>query len=221
MERRPLNIRAIQHYLYCPRRFGLTELDDSWAENAFTVSGDIIHERVHSGENTGKCRNGMAYGAVTLYNDELDIYGVSDCIELERSDEGDYTAEDGRRYFVNIVEYKPTKPKNDGISLPDSIQVFAQKICADSIFHVNSRGYLYYADVRRRTLLPFDTEYDKYFSLIKELTDGMRAVLESGEIPKRKKGQKCAGCSMKDICMPVNGGSTVYDMINSMRGDGI
>lgn len=30
----------------------------------------------------------------------------------------------------------------------------------------------------------------------------MRAFLEAGRIPDIRRGQKCSGCSMKDICMP-------------------
>lgn len=30
----------------------------------------------------------------------------------------------------------------------------------------------------------------------------MRTYLETGQIPEIRKGQKCSGCSMKDLCMP-------------------
>ncbi|SEH38315.1 hypothetical protein SAMN02910265_00223 [Ruminococcus flavefaciens] len=32
-----INIRTIQHYMYCPRRFALLEVNSDWAENAFIV----------------------------------------------------------------------------------------------------------------------------------------------------------------------------------------
>ena len=45
-----INIRDIQHYMYCPRRFALLEVNDDWAENAFVVKANLLHENVHSGE---------------------------------------------------------------------------------------------------------------------------------------------------------------------------
>ena len=36
-----INIRDIQHYMYCPRRFALLEVNDDWAENAFVVKANL------------------------------------------------------------------------------------------------------------------------------------------------------------------------------------
>lgn len=41
-----INIRDIQHYMYCPRRFALLEVNDDWAENAFVVKANLLHENV-------------------------------------------------------------------------------------------------------------------------------------------------------------------------------
>lgn len=199
----PVNIRAIQHYLYCPRRFGLLEINMDWAENAFVVKANIMHERVHSAEHKFSGRNGFSRSSITLYNDELDIFGVADCIEFEASRNGEYVFKN-KTYHVKIVEYKPTRPKDGSISETDAIQVFAQKLCADHIFNSNCEAYIYYSDVKRRTKLPFDTEYDRYYSLTLQLVQEMREILENGRIPQKLKGQKCSGCSLKDICMPKN-----------------
>ena len=40
-------IRMLQHFLYCKHRWGLMEIDRAWAENAFIVKGNIVHERAH------------------------------------------------------------------------------------------------------------------------------------------------------------------------------
>ncbi|MGN0637918.1 MAG: CRISPR-associated protein Cas4 [Huintestinicola sp.] len=215
---RSVNIRAIQHFLYCPRRFGLLEINVDWAENASVVMGNIIHERVHSGDG-GMCRNGYSMTAVTLYNDELDIYGVSDCIEFSPDKNGDYIGRDGKRYTVTLVEYKPTRPKDGEISLPDSVQVFAQKLCADKVFGCNCKGAVYYADVRKRTVLPFDSEYEKYYKLVEGLISQMRDILESGEIPLRKKGQHCGGCSLENVCMPKCDSYSVKENIRQMLAE--
>ncbi|MCI7766795.1 MAG: CRISPR-associated protein Cas4 [Oscillospiraceae bacterium] len=200
-EKRPINIRAIQHFLYCPRRFGLLEINGDWAENAAVVKGNLIHERVHSGDK-GSCRNGYSATAVSLFNDELDIYGVSDCIEFSPDKNGGYIGKDGEKYSVTFVEYKPTRPKDGEISLPDAVQVFAQKLCGDKMFGCSCMGAVYYSDVRKRVTLPFDSEYDRYYELVSGLVSQMRDILDSGEIPLRKKGQKCSGCSLENVCIP-------------------
>ena len=56
-----INIRDIQHYMYCPRRFALLEVNDDWAENAFVVKANLLHENVtlkisvRSSEVTWQC----------------------------------------------------------------------------------------------------------------------------------------------------------------------
>lgn len=197
-----ISIRDIQHYLYCPRRFGLLKINDDWQENAAVIKANLLHSRVHSGEHGYSSAKGRCESSVWLYNDELGIYGAADCIEYEKDKSAPLSPFLNDRYTVRVVEYKPTKPKNDEISEPDAIQVFAQKICADSIFGVSCEGILYYCDVRRRVRLPFDKEYDRYYSLLTRLLDEMRALLDSGTIPQRTADQKCSGCSLESVCMP-------------------
>ncbi|MBQ5331641.1 MAG: CRISPR-associated protein Cas4 [Oscillospiraceae bacterium] len=217
-ETRQINIRAIQHFLYCPRRFGLLEINGDWAENVAVVKGNLIHERVHSGEK-GSCRNGYSVTAVSLFNDELDIYGVSDCIEFSPDKNGGYTGEDGEKYSVTFVEYKPTRPKDGEISLPDAVQVFAQKLCGDKMFGCSCKGAIYYADVRKRIMMPFDSEYDRYYELVTGLISQMRVILDRGEIPPRKKGQKCSGCSLENVCIPKCDNFSVRENIRSMLAE--
>lgn len=37
-----INIRTIQHYMYCPRRFGLLEIENAWVENVSVVLANIM-----------------------------------------------------------------------------------------------------------------------------------------------------------------------------------
>ena len=61
---------------------------------------------------------------------------------------------------------------------------------------------IYYADVKKRVALPLKKNYQQYDARLKELLAEMRERLMRGEIPPIEKGQKCSGCSMKDMCMP-------------------
>lgn len=68
-------IRAIQHYAYCPHRWGLLYQEGMWAENAFTVQGDLLHERVHREKLLAKSGAGLSFGGMSLYSGAHGIYG--------------------------------------------------------------------------------------------------------------------------------------------------
>ena len=65
-----INIRDIQHYMYCPRRFALLEVNDDWAENAFVVKANLLHENVHSGERNFENKRKIVRSDVSVYNDD-------------------------------------------------------------------------------------------------------------------------------------------------------
>ncbi len=185
-----ISIRSIQHYLYCPHRWGLIEIDCAWTENYYVTKSDIMHERVHE-TGTYSSRAKKVYTAVSIYNDlpEYRLYGVADCLEINKG-------------LYSLVEYKPTKPKTLDYNHDDLMQVFAQKICTDHVFGCVCEGYIYYADVKKRIKLPLCEEYAKYDRELKDLLAKMRENKKRGIIPPIRKGQKCSGCSMKDLCMP-------------------
>lgn len=196
-------IRSIQHYMYCKRRFALLEFNRDWAENPFVVKANIMHSKVHNGEHSIKSDKLISLSNIQLYNDELDIFGIADCIEFIKSDKGVYIDILNGNYTVSVIEYKPTRPKNGEIRETDAIQVFAQKLCADSIWSCKSTGFIYYSDVRKRMKLPFDEKYDYYYEKLIDLLKGINDLYSMETIPDKPKGQKCSGCSLSDICMPL------------------
>lgn len=217
-----VNIRAIQHYMYCPRRYGLLEINKDWSENAFVIKADILHEHVHDGSHNFSDSKKVVRSSVPIYNDipEYDLYGVVDCIEFVKAEKGVTIIGLEGNYKVNLVEYKPKAPKDKAFRETDAIQVFAQKICADFVWNCDSEAFLYYSDTRKRVRLPFDVEFDKYDHMLKKLLDEMRKVMEQNKIPPRRKGQKCSGCSVKDLCFPKDKHYCVREIIMSMKRDG-
>ena len=131
-----LNIRDIQHYMYCPRRFALLCLNRDWNENAFVVKANLLHERVHDGSHEFSDKKKIVRSAVTLYNDlpEYDIFGVTDCVEFFRDKNGVGIEGLEGSCGVRLVEYKPKAPKGFDFNETDAIQVFAQKLCADFVW---------------------------------------------------------------------------------------
>lgn len=200
-------IRSIQHYLYCPHRWGLLEIDRAWAENAFVTKANFMHERVHDPDKKYTIRGRKVFTSVPVYNDlkEYNLYGVTDCLEMVENKKGILIPGFPSRYQISIVEYKPTKPKNRDYNEDDLMQVFAQKICVDYVFGGNCDAVLYYADVKRRIPLPLEENFQEYDRKLKSILKDMRERLAKGVIPPIRKKQNCSGCSMKDMCMPFSG----------------
>lgn len=199
-----IEIRSIQHYLYCPHRWGLLEIDKAWAENIFVTKANIMHERVHNPDNNYKSRGRKIFTSVPIYHDlePYYLYGMTDCIEMQETKDGVSVNGSKEKFKICIVEYKPTKPKNSDYREDDLMQVFAQKICVDYVFKCNSEAVIYYADVKKRVKLPLEEHYEMYDEKLKKLLVEMRNNLEKGFIPPIAKKQNCNGCSMKDLCMP-------------------
>lgn len=198
-------LRDIQHYLYCPHRWGLMKIDCAWAENDYVVKANLLHDRVHDPRQTYTLRGRKVFTSVPVYCDQppYDIAGVADCIEGEPSPCGAKLDGTGRRYNLCIVEYKPTQPKGRDYNWDDAMQVYAQKVCVDSVFHCDCQAALYYADRKKRVPLPFSTERAAWDEALRATLTQMRACLQNNTIPPIPQGQRCAGCSMKDLCMPT------------------
>ena len=204
MKENEISIRSIQHYLYCPHRWGLIEIDRAWAENYYVTKANLMHERVHDPNQGYLSRGRRVYTSVPVYNDrpEYQLYGVADCIEAEEQGAGKcITPDELQGSALCIVEYKPTKPKDGSCHMEDLMQIFAQKVCVDYVFSCDCAAEIYYADVKRRYVLPVRENFAVYDAILKKTLGEMREQLLSGRIPSIQKGQKCAGCSMRDLCM--------------------
>lgn len=217
---RTINIRDIQHYMYCPRRFALLAINDDWVENAFVVKANLMHEKVHSGQHDFSSKNKVVKSSVTIYNDEseFDMFGIADCIEFERSRHGTYVPELNDYFLIKVIEYKPKPPKEGDFHESDAIQVFAQKKCVDYIWKGDCECYIYYSSIKRRVKLPFDTQRDQYNEMLINYLKRMREILETETIPAIRKGQKCSGCSIEGVCFPKSIDYNVKGIIMSMDG---
>ena len=78
-----ITIRSIQHYLYCPHRWGLLEIDKAWAENFFVTRADLMHDRVHDRIKLCSAWE-KVFTSVPFYHDSdpYNLYGMTDCLEL-------------------------------------------------------------------------------------------------------------------------------------------
>lgn len=216
-----VNIRNIQHFMYCPRRYSLLEINDDWSENYYVIKANLLHEHVHDGSHDYSSSEKLVRSNITVYNDlpEYDLFGVIDCVEFVKDKSGIKIDGLDGTFRIRIIEYKPRAPKAGGFNETDAIQVFAQKICADSIWGCDCEAYLYYSDTRKRVKLPFDEEYQKYDELLKNILSEIRSIRETKIIPPRKKSQKCSGCSMSDVCFAKNANYSVKSAVMGMKGE--
>ena len=101
-----LSISGIQHFVFCRRQWALIHIEQQWAENLLTVSGEIMHEKAHDDTFT-ETRNGIITSrGMQVSSYELGIYGVCDIVEFVPSDDGAILFGKEGKYSVVPVEYK-------------------------------------------------------------------------------------------------------------------
>lgn len=47
-----LTISGLKHFAFCRRRWALIHIEQLWSENALTLDGHYMHERVHDASFT-------------------------------------------------------------------------------------------------------------------------------------------------------------------------
>lgn len=195
-----INIRSFQHYLYCPHRWGLIEIEKSWAENYYVTKANLLHSRVHEAQNY-HLRGRRIFTSVPVYHDEFGLYGVLDNLEAREDNKGGLFC-DNKRYALTIVEHKPTKPKKGDYNYPDLMQVYAQKLCVDFVFHTDVKSFIYYADVKKRVELPIEEMKESLHTDFLRILAEMRELLRIGVVPPKADNQTCSACSLQNLCMP-------------------
>ena len=184
-----LPLSALQHIAYCPRQFALIHVEQVWAENQFTVEGQILHERVDSGvaEQRGSLRSERG---VLLISEQYQIKGKMDLLEIET------TLGSLPKYFP--VEYKRGKPK---IQDWDRIQLCAQALCIEEMRDTRvEQGAIWYWEVRRREPVQIDSNLRATtIAMIAEA----QTILAAGRTPPPIKDKsRCKACSLVDLCQP-------------------
>ncbi len=122
-------ISALNQYTFCPRRCWYMHVAHEFLDNAHTVEGTFLHERVDAGEAT---RRGDLWQvrSVQLYSTRYGLTGKADLLE-EQSGE------------IYPVEYKKGRR---GEWSNDQIQLCAQALALEEMLGRDiSRGFLYYA----------------------------------------------------------------------------
>lgn len=212
-----LPISALQHLLYCERQCALIHLEQVWAENQFTVEGNVMHEKAHDGPDETKLGVRVVRG-LALKSEALGLSGQCDVVEFH----GSLLSEGGPHSplcggFILPIEYKRGKPK---AHRADEVQLCAQAMCLEEMFAVAStgsrtlpepasipnrsyaipEGRIFYGQTRRRTDVVFDAELR---ALTADTARRLREMIANRRTPPAVyEERKCDACSLNELCMP-------------------
>lgn len=179
-------ISALQHHLFCPRQCALIHVEGLWAEDAATVEGRILHERVDAGEGETRPRIRIARG-LAIRSLALGVAGRADVVEFR-----------GKPPLPYPVEYKRGKPKSHRA---DEVQLCAQAICLEEMCGAQvPEGALFYGVTRRRLTVQFDAELR---ALTARVAAEVRANISTERTPPPQLTPACKRCSLVDLCQPT------------------
>ena len=196
-----LPISALQHLLFCERQCALIHIEQAWAENRFTVEGNVLHERVHDKGNELRGDVRISRG-VRLKSLRLGLTGVADVVEFYRTETDGVSIENMLgRWTPRPVEYKRGRPKPDEC---DKIQLCAQALCLEEMLGaVIESGDIFYGQPRRRLEVALT---EQLRGLCEQTAERLHQLLAMKQTPSAKYKKKCRNCSLFDVCMPKSAG---------------
>jgi CRISPR-associated exonuclease Cas4 len=192
-----LMLSGIQHYVFCKRQWGLIHIEQAWADNILTYSGEKMHENADNPYMSESRGSYFISRALPIFSDELKFYGVADVVEFHKVTqlEGIEIERKEGYYKVIPIEYKYGKPKSGD---EDIVQLVAQTICLEEMFKTNiDAGYLFYGKTKRRKEIKITNELKE---MVKEIAKEMYIQYEIQLTPKAKKKAFCKSCSLVNIC---------------------
>lgn len=192
-----LPLSGIQHFLFCRRQWALIHIEMQWQDNALTVEGKQLHERVDDPYFVETRRDVIISRSVPVASYSLGLSGVCDVVEFIRADDGVRLPGREGLFQPVPVEYKRGRPKRDPI---DEAQLCAQAMCLEEMLSVTiPRAYLYYGQTRHRE--PVELSQDLR-QLVHEAAAEMHAYMSRNYTPRVKISKACRSCSLADLCLP-------------------
>jgi len=204
-----LQLSGIQHFTFCRRQWALIYIEDQWAENMLTVSGDLMHTRAHDQSLKEKRGDTIITRDMPVFSRSLRVRGKCDVVEFHHDDRGVSIFGREGLWLPVPVEYKRGNPK---LHDADRLQLCAQAVCLEEMLLCPEiqTAYLYYGETKRRETVQIDTMLR---STVRTMFNEMHNIFDRRYTPRVKKTKACANCSLKDVCLPKlphEGKVTVY-----------
>lgn len=191
-------ISGLHHFVFCRRSWALVHVEQLWKENAFTLEGHYLHERVHDSGFTELRGSTLLSRAMPVRSEALRITGECDMVELHRDLSGVPIHGREGRWRLYPVEYKRGKPDESG---SDEMQLCAQAMCLEEMFVTEiPEGAVYYGDTHRRLRVELTPELRQQ---VREAVEEMHRLFERGYTPKAKLTRACKNCSLVELCQPA------------------
>jgi CRISPR-associated exonuclease Cas4 len=154
-----------------------------FVENAYTVEGSTLHDRVHTlGE--GFREDTWQVRSIWLKSQKYGLVGKADLVESKAGE-------------IYPVEYKRGR-KN--LWENDALQVCAQALCLEELTGRSiPTGYVYSLQSHQRQDIVLD---DKLRRETIATIESVRQMLQTGKMPPALYDQRCRGCSLYGGCLP-------------------
>ncbi|MEV5602774.1 CRISPR-associated protein Cas4 [Streptomyces sp. NPDC052299] len=179
-----VSLSSLEHYAYCPRQAGLILLEQTWTDDAATVRGTLLHQRVDTPGNHGRGTIRTLH-ALPVWNDQHGLTGVCDTVELHA---------DGR---ILPIEHKSGRYVPEG---PADLQAAAQAMCLEEMFsRLVPQAVIYSGTDRRRHTITID---ETLRSRVLHTAQQVRNLLDRGQLPHPPADSRCKRCSLATDCMP-------------------
>ena len=195
-----LMISGIQHFKFCRRQLALIHLEQQWAYNEHTVTGVLMHKKVHDPYLAEKRKDTIIARALPVASRVMGVSGECDVVEFRRCEDGIRLHGHRGLYSVYPVEYKKGKPKQTD---EDRLQLAAQAMCLEEMFCTQiPEGAIFYGETRRREPVEITDELrQEVQSIFRE----MHGYYDRQYTPRVKYSKSCNACSLKNNCLPKTG----------------
>ncbi len=170
-----LPARMLNEFVYCPRLFYLEWVQGEFAESADTLDGHRTHRRVDEERGALPPPEEWAEGlkvqarSISLSSDRLGLVAKLDLLEDEAG-------------TACPVDYKRGHGPEDGDGIwdADRIQLGVQMLLVRENGYPCERGYIYYAESKRRVPLPWSEALEQS---VLETVARAREAADAGRIP--------------------------------------
>ena len=189
-------LSGIQHFSFCKRQWGLIHIEQIWAENFLTVSGELMHQNAHKTSFREKRGDTIITRGMPVSSKNMGVSGACDVVEFKKDEINGVKifGLDGK-YSVVPVEYKHGELKE-----ADVLQVVAEALCLEEMLCCEIKhAYIYYGKTRHREKIDITSEKR---DVVISMFNDMHRYFSAGKTPTSKVKKSCNSCSMKDICLP-------------------
>ena len=106
-----LMLSGIQHFAFCKRQWALIHIEQQWAENYRTTSGELMHKRAHQDDLFELRGDILTAHNLRVSSRKLGVTGQCDIVEFHRAKDGITLHNYEGMWNIVPVEYNAESPK--------------------------------------------------------------------------------------------------------------